>query len=137
MTNDLRAAAERLRRIYAGESYQSVYGVEWIGGGFQQRDEQDIVEHFLATTRPDDGEEPTADWLRQVGFQSCIVFDRLEIPARFKDGNPVVWLWHDPDGEIGWSSEESGAALLFPAGSVWTRGQLRDLCRALQIELKE
>jgi hypothetical protein len=53
MSNDVQAAAERLRRLYnANDSYAEVYGVEQTGAGLQQRDEQAVVAAYLALHDP-------------------------------------------------------------------------------------
>jgi hypothetical protein len=74
MSDDVQAAAERLRRLYnANDSYAEVYGVEQTGAGLQQRDEQAVVAAYLALHDPTPLDET---WLRAVGFEVDVRAER-------------------------------------------------------------
>lgn len=123
-------AAERVRRINAGESYQSVYACEWVGGGFLDRDKNEIVDAYLAEHPADDGELITCNdgpWLVSLGGKqsggcgNCYFFgDGVE-----------VWLFdeHLRDKDDGQESVlDAGHRVSNP-----TRGQLRRLLDALGV----
>jgi hypothetical protein len=52
MSDELRAAAERLRRLWANETYESVYEVEPTSHGLKDRDIDKVVAAYLAETDP-------------------------------------------------------------------------------------
>ena len=54
--SDVRAAAERLRRIYAGEAYYTVYGCNYLQGRHQERDERLLIDAYLAEHPADEAE---------------------------------------------------------------------------------
>lgn len=87
-----------------------------------------IRKAILSTVRPDDGTTISAEWLEQFGFKKIsgpgrkathekrgLLTDRLSIDCNY--------------GNTWWNAE--------PLVFVKTRGQLRLLCRALGVELRE
>jgi hypothetical protein len=69
VTDELRAAAERVRRAKAGEHPFAIYGEDdaqtqgW-------HDRKVLAEAWLAANPADDGEPVTEDWLRDQGWDS-------------------------------------------------------------------
>lgn len=65
MTPELKAAAERLRRMKAGESYRDVYRDIW-----DRALDYTLLTDWALSRLPaeDDGEPITEDWLREVGL---------------------------------------------------------------------
>jgi hypothetical protein len=126
MSDDVQAAAERLRRLYnANDSYAEVYGVEQTGAGLQQRDEQAVVAAYLALHDPTPLDET---WLRAVGFVAV----ESDMGPRYHD--------HYELGKLNlWEFNDTGEWLV--NGADWmglrTRGALRMLCAALGIDLRE
>ena len=85
--SELRAACERLRRLYGGEDYHSIYNVRPSEHGYQKIDEQMIVNAYLATVPVDDGEFADDDWLESIGFsESGLRGMTILIPPRESGG---------------------------------------------------
>lgn len=116
----IQSAAERLRREYAGDD-----AYDFDGGSQQSMDEAALARAYLAEHDPAPIDET---WLRSVGFEDRMGGD--------------LWL-----GDIVHWRRHSGEVVVQPVQlPVWrgvvrghpkTRGQLRTLCRALGIPLKE
>lgn len=84
-----------------------------------------VVNAWLAEHPSDDDEPVTEEWLREIGF----TYDD-EWGATYIYGYKTFPLWYeDLCGEWGWGEAE--------LPSPKTRGDVRRLCRALGIELKE
>lgn len=81
-----------------------------------------MAQHILATVKPDDDDPLTDDWLSEIGD---IVDDVICIAIIRKQVN-------DPNMSL--DGNELGEAYFRPPE---TRGQFRELCRGLGIELKE
>lgn len=121
MTQEIRAAAERLRRLEAGEHQDAVYGD--FANAFRRLDTQTLADAFLAEHPADDDEPDTEEWLRGVGFTDCKNDGlRLSILARYPNLGMPFW-------------EVCGTVIRLAQPK--TRGQLRRLCAALGISLKE
>lgn len=139
MSDELRAAAERVRRLGAGENYSSVYGCEMTMGGHMQRDERKIVDAYLALFRADDEQPIDETWLRSVGGKrpmtpardTCLVLGCFRTGACPPDGIYPISYYKTPKGEPNWMV--FGNVIKSPE----TRGDLRLLARALGITLKE
>lgn len=125
MTDDVRAAAERLRRYYAGDDTV-----------FRHRDDDarftgDVL-LLVGRVPADDGEPVTEDWLRAVGFRpdefGCLwLGDEAELGYRVepRPGEPSRWRYSDPEGDT----------VYLPAQT--TRGHVRRLAEALWMHLTE
>lgn len=134
MSDELRAARERLRRLRNGESYASVYGMHEVGGGFRQRDEQAVIDNNLAE-HPSDGATPAStEWIRES-------FGPLKMNVSFKRPsmsfatlpNLLVLYWCPPCGNLPpCVCIESFVLIDNP-----TREQVRNLARCLGITLRE
>jgi hypothetical protein len=117
MSNDLRAAAERLRRIN-DESYSDVYGVDYTGGGMMERDCKRLEDFALGLL---DSTPVDETWLRsEFGpleeDRFCSISVRPGVSLRlFKDGVVVLFT----RGGIG-------------SVALTTRGAVRSLLHALQ-----
>jgi hypothetical protein len=131
MSNDVQAAAERLRRLYnANDSYAEVYGVEQTGAGLQQRDEQAVVAAYLALHDPTPLDEA---WLKAVGAKD----DDHPAKVHFeRDDALPIGLWHVLDGWKAMLIHAPHAATCIVRG-LTTRGQFRQLAAALGIDLRE
>lgn len=127
--DDLRAAAGRLRRYYAGDR-----GVYDEAGRFTG----DVLA-LLAGHPADDAEPVTEDWLRAVGLPAS--------PGYGVPLTPDVSLW---TCQTGWGAyyhggEGDGFRAATPGGAdgpallvrTPTRGHVRRLCAALGLPLKD
>ena len=128
MTPELRAAMERLRRIEAGESYYEVYGCQPTGHGHMQRDERKLVDAFMAEHPADDDETVTEEWLGRVGGVKSSEYAK----AFRRAGSDDLYFFY-----AGRNPFQSGLTRFFKMPVVETRGDVRRLCVALGIELKE
>lgn len=102
-----------------------------------------VCRAWLAEHPADDGDAITPEWLQAVGFR--------DDPTRGHEGGPVnVWVLSDAHGEPlltldRINSETGGWDAFFGTVEDWnqfprepqTRGDVRALCRALRIPLKE
>lgn len=130
---ELQAAAERLRRLYplGKESLKSVYGRDGAGGNLDK--ERDIAEcgyAFVAEHSADDGELLTVDWLdglsRTDGGDMSFLAVRLCEDRTFHLMLPGK---RPTEGVQGLRD--------FVSGRPSTRGDVRAICRALDIPLAE
>jgi hypothetical protein len=142
MSNDVQAAAERLRRLYnANDSYAEVYGVEQTGAGLQQRDEQAVVAAYLALHDPTPLDEA---WLKAVGFKRVRTTGDV---SAYRTGPQHASL-HVVSGYGG--KDWWAMVVKFPADiqsdagkyphfdkRLSTRGDVRRLCAALGIDLTD
>ena len=128
--SDVSEACERLRRLYDGESYRDVYGIEPTGGGLQQKDERSVIDACLAERDPTPID---AEWLRSVGFE-----ENWTHRWDFRPWGPIgrCLSWIDPEWSPVWAGEVvyDGERMPHP---IKTRGDVRRLCAALGITLKE
>ena len=128
MSNELRAAAERLENIFAMQAthFESVVMTrDQVAGA------QDLARAYLAE-HPADGDEPiTAEWLRAVGF----VDDRTGCPTLGPIHIRPHWAMEGQDSDRELPPYACVRSLPIPIPK--TRSDLRKLCSALGIELKE
>lgn len=144
MTDDVRAAAERLARYIAGRA-EVLEQLEHLGRmppglRLSIEDTAAVANAYLAEHPADDGEPVTADWLQSVGFgrhmqpaANCDLslqagdfrlFVAVAIPTRERYGfKPERWAVNEV-----WLPEAATPA---------TRGHVRRLCAALGIPLTE
>jgi hypothetical protein len=123
-------AIERVRRVQCGESIRAVYGRlthEW------DTDCTLLALLFVGETSPDEGEPVTAEWLRQVGFEEApnstylwLRFGSHAVATRVWDKSWVLGHFYD-----------CGDYEEIPIPPLKTRGDVRRLCKALFIPLKE
>jgi len=132
--DELRAAAERVRRAMAGEHPYAIYGEDdaktqgWY-------DRKVLAEAYLAEHPADDAELVTAEWLIAVGGSlRSEEYQRFAFPV--SHGELIVWLTEkDAAKRIAWfdtCDDATGSYIPFDG----TRGQMRRLCAALGIPLK-
>lgn len=142
---DLRAAAERLRRIKAGDKPDALYGNEpgrELAGGCltwnpktlaaHYADEQAVINAYLALVPVDDGEAIDEAWLRQHfqlihgrGFVVSFHISIFQLLAKDK----CEWV-AQAGIDVSDDSEHS-----FSIAVLFTRGDVRRLCKALGVEL--
>lgn len=108
MTPELKAAAERVRRIDAGESYDAVYGPG--RREFWKADCLTLCEAYLAEHLADDDEPATLDFMESV------------VP---EDGRVTIGM----RGAVGHVYIDDGC--VDDGVEIKTRGQLRDLLKGL------
>lgn len=134
MKEDVKQAAERLRRIYAGEEYFDVYGVRPTGFGNQQRDEAAVIAGFLAAFPADEGEAIDEQWIKSLGWtnESSLKkdFPRWRSSTSDRGGPTVCIVWEPMMGCDAWSLD---GELIPPLRH---RGDLRKLAAALGIPLE-
>ena len=127
MTDELiREAAERLRRMRK-ESYEFDGGYPATDEGRRQslHDHVALAEAYLSEHRADDHLPVDEAWLRSVGFGQ-----KWGDPLRYSGGE-IDMTWKDDRMSLAWRSDE------------WcdlpgkTRGDVRNLAKALGITLKE
>lgn len=124
MSDELRAAAERFREYErladAGEGLQD----------YEQIDDDiiDLARAYLASSLADDGEPLTMDWWKSLNSNSRFLCKQRYTLQVEDDGSFQM------DADV-WLEE----CMLFsiPLPHVQTRGDVRRLCAALGIELKE
>ena len=114
MSNEVKEAAERLREEF--EVHSS--GIA--------RDACVVAEAYLAEHAADDGEAVTAEWLRTVGF-----YGKVNRPLSFTQGELTLVI----EGPRCWINMGMRTKHLPP--NIKTRGDVRRLCNALGVELKE
>lgn len=131
MRPELREAAERLRRMrQESESHDGGYPANAEGRRQSLYDHAALAEAYLAEHRADDAEPITEDWLRSVGF------DTADNPAWVWIGDNFKIARHRVGGR--WQIcylDDNGPSTDIPGPN--TRHDLRQLCRALGIELRE
>jgi hypothetical protein len=147
MSDSLQPALDRLRNAVAsGINYSEIYGYG------PEHELAVLASAYLIEHPEDDGETVTREWLTSVGFTA---YDENErdpskwlyfISPKSKESKgrsgPIVHLRIDPlYGCDGWSIVEAGDehtgldSVQIP--SCETRGDVRRLCAALSIPLKE
>lgn len=129
MTSELRAAAERLRRIKAGEMLVDVYDdIHPDHIGARMADERAVAYASLDLFRANDAEPITVEWLRESGW----TFNGKWWSSPLNSlGNSIVVI--DLDNGPEWSfGQVAFGFLMIPEQK--TRRQLRDLLAALGIE---
>ena len=113
MNEEVRVATNRLRKQYG-------YGLDWLRDG----DRKLAADAYLAEHPADDDKAATVEWIESVGFVQTHSFAwRLVANEKFSfhhDANitqfSVEGVWHVKDP---------------------TRGDIRGVCRAMRIELRE
>jgi hypothetical protein len=140
LKNEVAAAAERLRRLtqFGGtEECEAVYSGHDAWKPVEDAEKLAIA--YLAT-HPADSDEPIDEgWLRSVGFANCLNDYFIRSPMSTYGASVIVKI---KDHSIGVVIVDSGNNQNYPTGSAavgknWTRGQLRDLMRVLNIQTKE
>lgn len=122
MTNELRAAAERV--IQQGDSSVYWHSPQAI------TDSEKLARAYLAEHPADGGEPITEEWLQSVGFEPRkgskfhFVYDAAPYMT-------IMWDYREDELMIG------HAQTWKRLGDNRTRGDVRRLCRALGIELKD
>lgn len=122
MINDVKEAAERLR-VCENQAHLYILRVKGHVGQTIERDRGILARAYLAEHPADDGEAVTAEWLEVVGLS-----DAIELPEQFgiqfyPDGYAGLWYYYGPGKDLRIECK--------------TRGDVRRLCKALGIELKE
>ena len=116
--SDARGAAERLRRIKAGDEYRAVYGCNCINGGHQQRDTEILADAYLAEHHPDENDAVTSENLMVMfGFEPSIAGDLWM--------DSVCWLGGD---KFAYDGVELQAGTL---------GEVRTMLNVLKVEVKQ
>ena len=141
MTDELKAAAERIRRISGGENRVEVYGTtEKLSDGKWRNPHNDLLElvdAFLAEHPADDDVAIAEEWLKSVGFteEGKQRWPVLVSPQSSKNG-PICRIYYEPlNGCDGWQIGWKDACGSIP--TLDTRSEVRQLCIALRITLKE
>jgi len=121
MTDELQRAAERLRAC----NYESDWDLD--GASFQQiSDWQALAKAYLAEHPADDGEAVTVEWLESIGW------------LEDQTGWPAICLRETSEWGISWRGHGIWLTpMSVPLYRAPTRGDVRRLCRALGIALKE
>ncbi len=136
MSNDVRSAAERVRRHRAAMAthhhQQSPYFAPEAHDGYlhQLDEDRERLAYAYLSEHPADDELPiTEEWLRSVGF--C-------------DAENDYWIWLQAtdlfiarSSENKWTIEGYGNGETVSISAPKTRGQLRRLAACLGIELQE
>lgn len=125
VTDDVRAAVERVRRWRAGEWLAGIYPDTNDRAGelaCLETDWRDVSVAYLNAFPADDGEPVTEEWLLAAGFTVNPLRDRLEV-------GPAQW-WHFANCVLGIDHHTGFWTLP-------TRGHVRRLCAALGIPLTE
>lgn len=126
---DVRAAVKRL--LDPNDGIGAGQGTDYVDGGFAADDAAAVCRAWLAEHPADDGDLPTAEWLRAVGFQQ-VNDEGDEFVALTADSIPALFIALDgkPPYAAGIGVEDDP----WPH-DIWTRGQVRDLCRCLGVKL--
>jgi hypothetical protein len=153
-TSDVREAARRLRRVYAGDAYTNVYrdqlrregmdGSMAVAYSLADEDRQTLAAAWLEQHPADDDEPVTGDWLRSIGFE--LVTGSLwqrSIPSPYADVQ--VSLSVESTGGMTALRIRTerlafgvGATTSFvPMAKAKTRRDVRNLLAALGIERKD
>lgn len=139
MSDELRAAAERMRTKWTSTS-KSFDG--WGKPHMEYVEDLSIItDAYLAANPADDDEPVTEDWLRSVGWEDwksgthleTIVYDRSN-PTCLVTQTVITFLLDDnhPHGGV-----IDSVMLEDPPREYTTRGDVRNLCAALGVSLKE
>jgi len=140
MDDELRKAAETARKPQPlmietydwWENGHKMINAQLTEQGLERLEALELLaRHYLATTREDDGEGVTPEWLLSVGFEDDEYCFRIK---HKEDG------WHDhmrytqaAVRKLDWKWHANGIGVRGQK----TRGDVRRLCDALGIELKE
>ncbi len=128
MSDELRAAAERLRRYEAGERMADVYGTEIHAWDQMYRmDVHRVAQAYLAEHPEDDDVEIDESWLTVVG--------KWDADGCNFDLGPVDNLILQMEDDVAWLCSDDTVPVRI--GVKENRGSVRRLCRALGVELKE
>lgn len=135
-------AAERVRRIKAGEPYRDVYGVNPTGFGLMSKDERAIIDAYLSLTAEEIPVLVDDEFLQSLGMQDAGI-NGYSMLLPTKDGGAIVDLHVGPcpdDGgwfvtlSQGYPDEPNGNDDLVMLSSLpdkLTRAQLTALLAAL------
>ena len=148
MGDELRAAAERVRRVrqVEAEGYDlwnathAVYGPTGHRNHSSARDERAVIDAYLAEYAADSGEPVTEEWLREIGFvggdsfrvasgpvdamgRAHLCFGFLPVPD---DETPRAWSQYGHYTRFG-NTERANVPIPMPA----TRGDVRRWLAAL------
>ena len=127
--DDVREAAERLRRIQRGDRVLEVYENRYMPIEEQYRVDLETV--YDAEHPADDGEPVTKDWLGSVGF--ALSFDKP-----FTSLGDGFYLVVTAFGRAAIEKRDSLSRLReVRLRDCKTRGDVRRLCKALGVELSE
>lgn len=123
MDNSLEATEARLRRVYFdGETMEAVYPDADNEYDTEHMWESDVDRWVLSRMRADDGEPVTEEWCDSV-------MDRYQDDWGVPYWSPWSQVVFRLDGCVFICNEEFKPAI--------TRGDVRQLCKALGVELKE
>lgn len=124
--SELRAAAERIRKVRAGADPWQVY--DGKPGSGSETDEDAIVSAYLAE-HPADSDQPAAwPWLGNLGFVDTGDVSRLTPNCWTIDW--TIDVTSNPGGSVLWLNDT-------PVTDDPTRGHVRRLLAALGVPLKE
>lgn len=138
--DDVRAAAERLSALCNGWM-PAPAAAHYHRSGLQIKDMQDVVGAYLAEHPADDGDALDNEFFgtqwSESGFYFSIIVEHptpieLRIGPCEEDGSWTVALNQKPGPD---AQHEPDDCVCLP--SARTRGDVRRLCRALGVELKE
>ena len=134
--NDVREAAERLRRVIGcyGASLPMPVDEPLGTDNLYWADCCNVIHAYLAEHLADDDEVITEEWLRSVATDIHKALNQLAFGCRAPNVARII-CW-PADDCFQWFIDENGANPI-PIKPPATRGDLRQLCRALGIELKE
>ncbi len=141
MRDEVRERAERLRafnEISGPDFYQKVYAIYNCDdtsriNRYLRADAFALAKAYLAEHPADDGEAVTEDWLRSLATKTLMCGKEIDY-HRFKFENGFSRLNIYPDCSV--SIERNDDEIPLPL-QLNTRGDVRLLCRALGIPLKE
>ena len=123
-------AAERLRRLYGGASYYTIYGCHHTLGGEQHEDERKVINAYLAERDPTPIDEA---WLKSVGGKKD---DHPQKITFHRDDSMSIELWNANDGWKAMLVHSSQHQSCIVRG-LKTRGDVRRLAQCLGITLHE
>ncbi len=132
---ELAGAVERLRtksHRYARSGDR--FNIQYVRSD-EYEDLQAVADAYLAEHPADDGEAITEDWLRSVGFSESNMNGQSMLIS-CDCGDPVE-MWIEEDGLVSLVQSNVNDHVCLTGKKYATRGQLRRLCLALGIQLKE
>jgi hypothetical protein len=136
MTNEISAAAERVRRMRRGESYVAVYGTESaIGnrlGGLSILDERLLADACLSLIAERDETTIGEAWLRSIGFYDD-EYGELRIEQERTADYSMCLVWECRNLRMSIGNRRGSHTSLVTVPDVFYRGQVLSLCRALHI----
>jgi hypothetical protein len=140
--SDVREAAGRLHRVYAGESYTDVYrdklradgmdGSLSVAYSLADEDRQAIAEAYLAESDPTPVDE---DWLRSVGAKDD--YDDLILEGAEVADGCIDLILDVRRNHLCISRRHGRHSKIITGITNPTRGQVRTAARLFGIELKE